>query len=67
MELVSDKEPEQHNNQMKHAYTLNLINVVVNKQNGLFLHIIFQSKNLKKNPPAYISWNCVSSVLMLVT
>ena len=41
MELVSDKDLEQYDNQMKQAYSFDLINAVVNKQNGIFLHIVF--------------------------
>ena len=51
MELVSDKEPEKLNNQVKHAYNLNLINEVVNKTKWIIpLHNFSKQKFKKKFP-----------------
>ena len=51
MELVSDKEPEKHNNQMKHAYNLNLINEVVNKTKWIIPSHNFSKQKFKKKSP----------------
>ena len=48
MEVVSEKDPEQHNNLMKHAYSLDLINVLVsNKMDHSFKR--FFKANIHKN------------------